>query len=339
MIITSIDELRFSFPAHALSTVNPLSAFFDNSETDFLLPVLGKPLYDKLLEYYNSSTFDVMAYCTRVKTGDFSNPYDRLLMRSQRIVAFDTFGRAIGVQAISINNAGLNVSTADDYEKPSKELIDVYSRTCNNEGHRAINTLLQDLENWCKVVKHASEPDPTLRDIVTAWQHSRYYYLCGKSLLSSASVVQEFINLFDNRERYINLIPDILDLQEEVFAQQIGYELLDYFVTKALEGSEVVVVNRIIHKLRKALAFHLKATSDVIRLTKELQAVAHDKAQHYTAEAIEYIEIHQNELPTDAHDALVLSPLYKKTDTEQEVKPTFENGNSDNAFFVTPMID
>ena len=152
MIITSIEELRLASPAHALYSIDGLVGFIDNSEHDFLEEKLGTPLYEALCKWYDQNRV------TRSTISDYQTGYwNRLLLLAQRVVAFDALGRAIGMQAISVNNAGVNQMIADDYPKADEKAVSAYRDTCTKEAHAALNQLLRQLEQWCK--ETAAQPD------------------------------------------------------------------------------------------------------------------------------------------------------------------------------------
>ena len=108
MIITTTQELRLASPAHALDSIDGLVGFIDNSEHDFLEDKLGTSLYQELCKWYDDNPV------TRSSIADYQTGYwNRLLLIAQRVVAFDALGRAIGMQAISVNNAGINQMIAE----------------------------------------------------------------------------------------------------------------------------------------------------------------------------------------------------------------------------------
>ena len=239
MIITTIQELRLASPAHALDSIDGLVGFIDNSEHDFLEDKLGTPLYEALCKWYDENPV------TRSTVSDYQTGYwNRLLLMAQRCVAFDALGRAIGMQAISVNNAGINQMIADDYPAPDKngKTIDLYRETCNKEAHAALNQMLRQLEQWCK------EPTPKKgsvlsdsvaerEEIVTKWKESRYYYIAAALLLPSCETLQTYLNIYDSREKFIQLLPDLQFIQEEIIGNSIGEDLLKVVIDFATEGT------------------------------------------------------------------------------------------------------
>lgn len=317
MIITTISELRLASPAHALDSIDGLVGFIDNSEHDFLEDKLGTPLYDALCQWYDENP------AVRSSVSDYQTGYwNRLLLLAQRCVAFDALGRAIGMQAISVNNAGINMSIADDYPAPDKngKTIDLYRDTCTKEAHAALNQLLRQLEQWCK----RPTPDPSLdsegsenndstvlgdsvaeRDeIVTLWKESRYYYLAAALLIPSCEVLQSYLNIYDSREKFIQLLPDIRFIQEEIIANSIGEDLLKIVIDFARDGivpSDSVAgipveaiteptLTRLVHRLRKVMVALLVGRTSVLKYAKEQKVQAHDDGVRMLANVTEYLK-------------------------------------------------
>ncbi len=329
MLITTISELRLSSPAHALDSIDGLVGFIDNSEHDFLEDKLGTPLYDALCQWYDKNPIE------RSSVSDYQTGYwNRLLLLAQRCVAFDALGRAIGMQAISVNNAGINMSIADDYPAPDKngKTIDLYRDTCTKEAHAALNQLLRQLEQWCK----RPTPDPSLdsegsenndstvlgdsvaerEEIVALWKESRYYYLAAALLIPSCEVLQSYLNIYDSREKFIQLLPDLRFIQEEIIANSIGEDLLKVVIDFARdgklpsnnpesEGSATTkfslfnfqfsiltepTLTRLVHRLRKVMVALLVGRTSVLKYTKEQKVQSHDDGVRMLANVTEYLK-------------------------------------------------
>lgn len=313
MIITDIEELRPYFPAHAIDHIGPYAGFIDNSEHDFLLEPLGEPLYERMCEYYDTKKHEL-------STVDDQNAtyFNRLIFMAQRCVAFDFMGAAIDVQAISINNAGLNYSSADDYKPADRDARRDATAACQKEAHKSLNRLLYTLEAWTK----RADDDPELSEIVELWQSSRYYYLAAQMLLPSAKVMQEYINIYDSREKFIQLLPDLRYVQEEQLAPAIGEDFLEYLVQYALRNEvspssagSSRLFDRIVHKLRKIACTFLESRTQVLKVDKERKIRARDEAVLLLGRLCESIRASQEAILialADDADIFRLSPLYVK---------------------------
>lgn len=326
MLITTIEELRLSSPAHALDSIDGLVGFIDNSEHDFLEEKLGTPLYDALCRWYDANPI------TRSTVEDYNTGYyNRLLLLCQRCVAFDALGSASGMQVVSVNNSGINQMTADDYKPADKDSVETYRSTCTKEAHKALNRLLTMLEQWTKeasaLAGSASENeapvpdgspsgdiDPELAAIVTLWKQSRYYYRSTASLIPTALCLQDYLNIYDNREKFIQMLPDLLFIQEEQVATSIGEDFLQWLIVQSLTEDVSPLVSRIIHRLRKVMAALLVGRTSVIKYTKEQKIQAHDDGVRMLDVACTYIRNQQPAilaaLGPDHEDIFKSSPLY-----------------------------
>ena len=309
MIITNIQELRLASPAHALDSMDGLLGFIDNSEHDFLEDKLGTPLYNALCQWYDENPM------TRSTVSDYQTGYwNRLLLIAQRVVAFDALGRAIGMQAISVNNSGINQMIADDYPAPDKngKTIDLYIQTCNKEAHAALNQMLRLLEQWCKeptpedgsvLADYASEKE----EIVTKWKESRYYYLAAKLLIPSCETLQAYLNIYDSREKFIQLLPDLQFIQEEQIATSVGEDLMKAIVDYQTDGKLpedapaglAALFSTVLHRLRKVVVALLAGRSLVLKYTKEQKVQFHDDGVRMFETAINYLRAHQQDFPED----------------------------------------
>lgn len=355
MLITIIEELRLAAPAHAYDSIDGLVGFIDNSEHDFLEEKLGTPLYESLCRWYDANPV------TRTTVADYQTGYyNRLLLLCQRVVAFDALGRAAGMQIVSVNNAGINQMSADDYKAADDKAVDTYRQTCTKEAHAALNQLLRQLEQWCKEVGAVSSsisdaasgeseaivPDGSpsgitdeLQEIVSLWHHSPYYYLAAALLIPSCTDLQHYLNIYDSREKFIQLLPDLRFIQEEQLSPAIGEPLMLAVIafardsllpsTPAVPDSPTVsapatvpdgspsgetvpvaTMQHLVHRLRKAMAALLVGRTAVLKYTKEQKIQAHDDGVRMLQNVVEYLRQHQQDFP----EALVKdAPWYVAT--------------------------
>lgn len=293
MIITTIEELRLHSPAHALDSIDSLVGFIDNSEHDFLEEKLGTPLYQHLQAWYDENQALMSQVSAPMIADTTLPPYNRLCLLAQRCVAFDALGRAIGMQVVSVNNSGVNQMVAEDYIAPDKngKTIEMYRDTCNREAHAAVNQLLRQLELWCK----ADDTDEDRKEICKLWQQSAYYYQAAALITPSCEVLQRYLNIYDSREKFIQLLPDMQFIQEEIIGNAIGEELLSIVVAFARDGkipepNSEATLGRLLHRLRKVMAALLVGRTSVLKYTKEQKVQAHDDGVRMLQNVVEYIK-------------------------------------------------
>lgn len=384
MLFKSASELRFYFPTHAIDTLDPFMGVIDNSEHDFLQEKLGTPLYNRLCDWYDENGAVGSGSAAAIDTKELPY-YNRLLLLAQRCVAYDAFARAIELGIVSPNNGGINVPTSDDYGKVDLAAIEKFRQRCITEAHVAVNRLLQTLEDWCKESEElkgesgeSSDDSPLstlhspLDEIVTLWHQSRYFYLAAGMLIPSARVLQEYLNIYDSREKFIQMLPDLRFLQEEILAPAIGEDLCAYLVEFATtgkipnaeedteanaaaeeEGAEhyysLSTIHYTLKKSRKYLAAALENRTLVLKTDKLRRQQAHDEAVRLLASLQQYIADHQDAFP---ETVIKTSPLYTPppaADTPSSDCPVccgisaaqaeYRNNRRDSALFVTPFLN
>ena len=324
MLITTLDELRLCFPTHAIDTFDPFVGVIDNSEHEFLLEKLGTPLYNRLCQWYDEnqptmSLVDAQAIMSGNVSSDI-DPYNRLLLICQRCVAYDAMARAVDMNLISINNAGINIPTAGDYGKVDLESVRTFKAGCVKEAHSSINRLLQTLEEWCQqsaatasssvsgdaIADPATVPSGSpagatadeaaapadgsvsgrtttaLSEITTLWRQSRYYYLAAQLLIPSALVLEEYLPFYQNREKFIQLLPDLNFIQEELITDVIGEDFCALLTDLAARGTitdkQSAPLSRILRKLRKITVLFLEGRTTILKIDKERKIHARDEA-------------------------------------------------------------
>ena len=316
MIITTIEELRLCFPSHAIDNIDGFVGYIDNSEHDFLLQPLGQPLYDKLCDWYDRNR-PVASSVDDKQTGY----YNKLLLIAQRCVAFDAMSRAIDQQAVSINGAGINFASADDYKTADRAAIEAAKQSYVKEAHSALNRLLYTLEQWtsqCPSAEEAKKADAELFEICKFWRSSRYFYLAAQLLIPSATVLQEYLNIYDSREKFIQMLPDLHFIQEEQIAPSIGEDFCDTLVAAQLKGGTKrdataatasvpqtladdatipPVLRRLLHKLRKIEATMLEGRTKVVKVDKDRRIAARDEGVRLLGQLMgEYCPQHQDDI-------------------------------------------
>ena len=346
MLITTIEELRLHFSAHALDSIEPLAGILDNSEHDCLEDKLGTPLYNSLCDHYAS--IDTDSYVAAVASGTLTDPWDQLLKISQRIIAYDAFAHAIGMMQVSVNNAGVNISTADDYGKPDKDNIETFRKSCYEQTAESINLLLTTLERWCKQSSSADAPGASegvsdssaVGEIAQLWQNSRYYYHCATLLIPTATVLQQYLDFRENRYRFIQLLPDLHFIQDDLISDTFGSTFLTYLAEQ--QESPSSETTEAFHRIRKVIARHLKARTQVLSYNKEARAQAHDEAVMLTDRALTYLQQHQQSFDeqTVKDTPWYVAPKQPSSDvpTECHCAHKFQNNRKGNKIFVTPGL-
>jgi hypothetical protein len=306
---------------------------------------------------------------------------DVLLRLSQAVVANEVINHAIALHLVSLNNSGLNMGSAEDYAVASKEAVETSRNELYQLTHIAINALLEWLEEKAMETTPNPAPNPATPnpdpspvdgeggeggegepeesneseesgamlgsepDIAELWKQSSFYYQTTTLLIPSALVLREYWDTFDNREKFVRMLPDIRYAQD-IIGDEIGEQWLDYLIDIAFKGTDDAHLNYIIIRLRRACVALLESRTDVIRKDKERRSRAYDEGLKYLRRACEYMTTHQEDLPEAALEKFKTSPLYVAPPVEEDTKPQcdcdcgkgWKNNRKGNVMFVMPTI-
>lgn len=309
MILSTNQELRLQIPSNAVDDVANLQGMLDNSEKDFLKPRLGASLYDRLCKYYAS--IEPSDFCDTVINGNYTdNPWSELLVYAQRMVANDAMAQNVEKQVLSINGSGINVASSSDFAAATKDQIAQGKGSFRETAMTSLNNMLSLLEGWARKVNtpmsieaegdgaEGSTPSDgsnqgsssegtdsgndtateaetkrheAIEEIVTLWQESKYYYYHKNLLFPTCESLYPFLDIRDNRDKFIRLIPDMRFIQSEYLEEAFGED----FIPRLLQASED---DKMLDKARKLVAAYLKERTSVINFDKLTRSTAHNDA-------------------------------------------------------------
>lgn len=304
MIISTNQELRLHVPSNAIDDIATIQGILDNSEKDVLKDKLGASLYNRLCEEYKK--LDPLDFYNHVQDGTYiQHPWEELLLNAQRVVANEAMARFAYQQIISINGAGVNIASSNDYDAASEKLLDKGVAGYKKEALVSLNNLLLMLENMAKMAntpiganvpkdKSTDVPkydgtkgdgdteDPStqptkeeihaaLEDIILLWQESRYYYLHHDLLIPTCEIMQQYLDIYDSRDKFIRLIPDMLFIQSEYLEEAFGED----FIPRLLQADEN---DKMLKKARQLVVAYLKERTSVISFDKLTRSTAHNDA-------------------------------------------------------------
>jgi len=335
MIISTLDELTMHLPTHAMQSIARMMGFFESSTHDFLLEKVGKPLYRAIEEKYESTDIDLLL----PHNAKHRSAWEQLIVLCQKPIVYDAFMRAAGISAVSINESGINIVSTDDYDNANEKSISTYKSTCRTEAHAGINRLLIQLEEWAQEFgtwepEKEGDTPPDEAVIVELWRRSRYYYLADGLFINTATKFNEFVDIYESREKFIQMLPDIRYCQEMILRPELGDDLTDDLIKQYQTGQLNTEQKRAVVRLQRALALHVEARSKLFKRPE-----AKDEAIGNTKEAMEYIAAHQDAFG----EAVKASPFYKKPQpvNPEPVNPApkWENNRKGNALFITKPVE
>ncbi len=353
MILSTNEELRLHIPSNAIDEVNLLQGILDNSEKDLLKDKLGNALYTRLCEYYASIT--PQDFYLDVTSGTYTqHPWAELLLNAQRMIANDAMARYAYQQAISVNGAGVNMASSSDYNTATTQMLDKGVQGYRKEAMVSLNNLLLLLENWAETIntpmpadeQNTDENVPTegesvpkdddgvqntdesvrnseIEEITTLWQESKYYYAHSDLLIPNCRMLQHFIDIYDNRDKFIRLLPDLHFIQDEYITEAIGEDELNRLLQSADNADRTLL-----RKVRRLMVAYLEERTPVLSIDKTRRQSAHDEAVSLKTSILALLKAREDAAQPD-------TSADTTTETESE---GFKNNQEGSRMFVSPML-
>jgi hypothetical protein len=350
MILSTTKELRLHIPSNAIDDISSLQGILDNSEKDFLRDKLGDSLYNRLCEYYQTVSPD--DFYMAVSNGEHTQqPWMQLLLMAQRMVTYDAMSRFIYTQALSINGTGINVASSEDYGTASKDLLDKGVQGYKREAMVSLNQMLVMLEGWAKdcVKKQASDVQKTaesvpntdnsvpktdesvqtgeIEEIVKLWQESQYYYAHHDLLIATCADLQHYLDIYESREKFIRLLPDLHFIQDEYISEAIGEDTV-----QRLLHTDDPADKPLLRKVRRLMVAHLEERTTILTIDKARRAAAHNEAISLRASVLRLMEMRKSV------DAANNTPDKPSTSTTDSTSKGYENNQPNSKIFVSPLL-
>ena len=343
MILSTTKELRLHIPSNAIDEIGSLQGILDNSEKDFLRDKLGDSLYRQLCEYYQSVSPD--DFYLAVTNGEHTHqPWMQLLVLAQRMVTYDAMSRFAYTQALSINGTGINVASSDDYGTASKDLLDKGVQGYKREAMVSLNQMLVMLEGWARKMAtpaaiaeaDSTEPPTTepkdeqhkaIEEISLLWQESQYYYLHHDLLIATCADLQHYLDIYESREKFIRLLPDLHFIQDEYISEAIGEDTV-----QRLLHTDDPADKSLLRKVRRLMVAHLEERTTILTIDKARRAAAHNEAIALRTSVLRLMEMRK------AAPAANKTPDKPSTNTTDSTSKGYENNQPNSKIFVSPLL-
>lgn len=350
MIISTTKELRLHIPSNAIDEISSLQGILDNSEKDFLRDKLGDSLYNRLCEYYQTISPDDF-YLSVCNGEHIHQPWQQLLLMAQRVVAYDAMARFAYPQALSINGTGVNVASSEDYGAASKDLIDKGVQGYKREAMVSLNQMLVMLEGWAKdcVKKQASDVQKTaesvpntdnsvprtgesvqtteIKEITNFWKESTYYYAHHDLLIATCAELQHYLDIYESREKFIRLLPDLHFIQDEYISETIGEPMVQQLLISTDPEDKPLL-----RKVRRLMVAHLEERTTILTIDKARRSAAHNEAVALRSSVLRLVEMRK---AVGKANAEVNSA---DSENHSDNQKGYENNQPGSKIFVSPLL-
>lgn len=297
MLLTTRQEIEIFLPTSVQESAQTILTRAAAAEESYLLPVLGRPLFNHVNKLYQDVTLDEDWYLPQ--NTEQAPASHKLIRLCQEVVVYMVLANSAGLYSVSLNDAGLNTPSTAGYEEADEKRIDRFVMDSFSEGHRAIDRLLIFLE------EDATSDKPEFAGL---WKKSKYFYRNHDTLFTTAVGFDHYVSIDESREKFVKLLPDIRFCQDTFLAPQVGYGLMEALVDSLtspvqLEEKDARIWKTSIHKLRQSLALYTEARNEKLR-----RKTSRGEADLSLERAKDYIRNHQSAFGMAMED----SPLYNK---------------------------
>lgn len=298
MLLTTKQEISIFLPTSVQESAQSILTLAADAEETYLLPVLGRPLFNEVNKLYQEVSLNEDWYLPQNQK---ETPAKNQLIRiCQEVVVYMTLANNAGLFSVSLNDAGLNTPSAQGYEEADEKRIDRFVKDAWKKGQRAVDRLLLFLE------EDAQNKSPNFAEM---WKKSKYFFRNNDTLFSTAVEFDRYVSIDESREWFVKLLPDIRFCQDTYLCPQLGYGLIEALVKslttpEELEEKDARVWRIAIQKLRQALALYAENRNEKLR-----RKTSRAEADLSLERAKDYIRNNQSAFG----DAMNDSPLYDKT--------------------------
>lgn len=349
MLLRLETEIRSYLPTSKWNDAQLLLSYVEEEEQNVLLPILGYELFEHLNERYDKLVAEYEGITADIFPVDKVDDEVRLLRICQKVCLYMVLANNSGLLSVSFNpGGGMNQVSSEYYDTADKDAVNRFERDAWKKAHRNIDALLTLLE------RDARSENPMFKKL---WQNSRYFYLQSNLLLTTASQMQDYLDIKGSRERYIELVPDMKYCQSVYLTPQVGEKLMDAFIRSATDDSVIPIIKddtlsegallakngeirghwiEALDRLRSALANYTEHRNVKMRRADSLS-----EGDMQIARAVQFISEHQDSFMPYVET----SPLYQPPRPEPiekqrcDRKPKYDPNDPDNRVTVLASLN
>ena len=232
MIISTVTELDHLLPPNVSSRVERLFTLIEQTERSLLIPVLGEPLYNQVQQAYQEilSGRALDAQDEPLASPDDLvpsvhprplTPMQQLIRLLQVPLVYLTLSNNASLLAVSLNESGLNMVSAEGYDVARKEDREAFARDCYMNAHKGMEQVLLFLE------RDAQSSSPAF---LQWWMKASGFYLHNGLLLRTSTELSRILGFDDSREMFLKLVPTLRQVQQSRLRPELGDLLMNAFI-------------------------------------------------------------------------------------------------------------
>lgn len=239
MLINDIKEVSIHIPSNVISSFAMIRSFIASAERTYIIPVLGRKLYNELQKQYDNLPTD---------------SWQELLEHVQYALVNFAVYKSLPKNNVTMFVGGAGVVSNSNMEVASQKRIEDLMKSLYEDAQQGIDQLLLFLE------EDAMSDAPVFAEL---WKESKYYYQVQGSLINTAYVFNEYVNIDGSRARFVELKPHIAFSEKVYIRPELSNELIDYLIEHDSELDEAHT--RLQSQLRNALAYYAADRDQLLR--------------------------------------------------------------------------
>lgn len=166
-----------------------------------------------------------------------------------------------------------------------------------------------------------------IEEITNLWKESTYYYLHHDLLIATCADLQHYLDIYESREKFIRLLPDLHFIQDEYISEAIGEDTV-----QRLLHTDDPNDKPLLRKVRRLMVAHLEERTTILTIDKARRAAAHNEAIALRTSVLRLMEMRK------AADAANNTPDKLSTNTTDSASKGYENNQPDSKIFVSPLL-
>ena len=255
--------------------------------------------------------------------------------RMEAMVSLNNLLKLLENWAVSINTPAEIASPKDgsaSTEVPNGESTEVQ----NGESTEVPNGESTEVPK-----DESTEAHTAIEEIVLLWQESKYYYLHHDLLFPTCSVLEQYLSVHDNRDKFIRLLPDLRYIQDEYIADVFGDELID-----RLQHADDR--DKLLRKVRRLMTAYLVERTTVIAFDKATRLLAHNESislrdsvyriLNAEKQAQEASDSNASSSSTSTSSTSAASSSSAADKSAADKSGGYENNQEGGKIFVTPLM-
>lgn len=273
-----MEEVRQFVPVSVTSDFNSLLPHIANAERDYLIPVIGREMYDQLQSFYDNGS--VSSDSSSGASAESIKKIGELLALAQSAVVHIAFWIGYDLLNSFVSDSGFKRTESDSVKSLYKYQEDSLKKYFRTNGFNGIDTILQYLEE-------------NILDF-QKFKSSGQYTVLKSSFISDTVTFNGIVYINNSRLTFLRMKPHLQLVEEIEISPLLGAITMAELKDEMLKDSPSATKMAILPYIRKALAFLASAL-----LMEESGADLTDNGLYFTSSIANSLNDTERK-PTDA---------------------------------------